>query len=290
MSNTQLIIEEREAKIGKFMVGRLLPFRKKRSVGPFVFIDHMGPADLAPGAGLDIGPHPHIGLSTLTFLFDGQIRHRDTTGADQIIEPGAVNWMTAGSGVVHSERTPPHLFNQNKKLHGLQIWVALPKEKEEIAPSFQHYEADSIPAWQEGEVHYRLVAGSIEGKCSPVNVFSELYMLEIRADQDAKIDIGSKLFGESGLYILQGSICAEGHEYQSKQILIAEDATLCSFEIKAGSIVYIFGGEPFPEERFIYWNFVSSSRERIEQAKQDWAEGRFDRVPGEDDLLPLPAY
>lgn len=287
MSNTQLIIEEREAKIGEFMVGRLLPFRKKRSVGPFVFIDHMGPADLAPGEGLDIGPHPHIGLSTLTFLFEGAVRHRDTTGADQVIRPGAVNWMTGGRGVVHSERTPPDLFPQNKRLHGLQIWVALPKDKEEIEPSFQHYEASEIPAWEEDGVQYRLVAGSIEGRCAPVNVFSELYMLEIRADKDTHIDIGSRLFGESGLYILEGSISAGGHDYGDKQILITDDATLCAFEIKAGSAVYIFGGEPFPEERFIYWNFVSSSRERIEQAKDDWRNGRFARIAGEDDLVPL---
>lgn len=288
MSNIQLVIEEREAKIGNFLVGRLLPFRKKRTVGPFAFIDHMGPADLPPGQGLDIGPHPHIGLSTLTFLFEGRIKHRDTTGAEMIITPGAVNWMTAGQGVVHSERTPQEVVLQESRLHGLQIWVALPKIYEDIEPSFQHIEASDIPQWQQGLISYRLVAGQLLGRQSPVKVYSPLYMLEIKAQEDDIIDLSPHLYGESALYILNGAIESDGHTYSEKNILIAEDSTLCSFKIKAGSTIYIFGGEPFPEERFIFWNFVSSDKEKIEKAKINWQNQVFPDIPGEDDRVPLP--
>lgn len=288
MSNVDIIIEEREANIGNFLVGRLLPFRKKRTVGPFAFIDHMGPVNLKPGEKLDIGPHPHIGLSTLTFLFEGSIRHRDTTGAERVITPGAVNWMTAGKGVVHSERTPPEWVDQSKTLHGLQIWVALPVDKENIEPSFQHVDAEDIPFWAEGNINFRLIAGHFGTYRSPVEVYSDLYMIEIKVSEDTEIDLSGRLFGESGLYILEGEVESDGHIFEEKQILITRDAHLCTFKMQKGSTVYIFGGTPFPEERHIFWNFVSSSKEKIEQAKKDWSEDKFPRIPGEDDLVPLP--
>lgn len=292
MSNIKLVIEERAADIGNFLVGRLLPFRRKRAVGPFVFIDHMGPAIMDGNANLDVPPHPHIGLSTLTYLFEGAIKHRDSLGSNIEITPGAVNWMTAGKGVVHSERTPEHMRNTDKKLHGLQIWVALPKELEKIDPSFTHIDAEAIPSWQEQGAEFKLIAGTAFDKKSPVPVYSDLYFLEIKAQEDTEIDIGSDLYGESALYILNGTIHADGYDYDPKRILVAKDSTLCSFQMKSGTTVYIFGGEPFAEKRYIHWNFVSSSREVIDEAKVNWREQNLDafpRVIGDDkEYVPLP--
>lgn len=288
MSNISLIIEERAANIGNFLVGRLLPFREKRAVGPFVFIDHMGPAHLSDHENMDVPPHPHIGLSTLTFLFEGSIMHRDSLGTELEIKPGAVNWMTAGKGIVHSERTPEYLRHSDKMLHGLQIWVALPKELEQMDPNFTHVEADDIPAWEEDGVSYKLIAGEAFGKKSPVPVYSPLYFIEIKSREAKKINIGKDLFGESGLYILEGSIKNGEHTYDPRQILITTEASLCEFEIAANSTVYIFGGQPFPEEHFIFWNFVSSDKNLIEKAKKDWTEQTFPKVPGETEFVPLP--
>lgn len=290
MSNISLIIEERAANIGNFLVGRLLPFRQKRSVGPFVFIDHMGPVKMSERENLDVLPHPHIGLSTLTFLFEGAIMHRDSIGTEMEIRPGAVNWMTAGKGVVHSERTPEYLRHTDKLLHGLQIWVALPKSLEESEPTFTHIEAKDIPSWQEGPVSFKLIAGEAFGKKSPVPVHSKLYFIEIKSSSGQKINIGDDLYGESGLYILDGSVDIEGNNYEPKQILIAHNSKLCEFEIGENSTVYIFGGETFPEERFIDWNFVSSSKERLKEAKEDWIKQRFPEVPGETEFVPYPQF
>ena len=288
MSNIGLIIEERAADIGNFMVGRLLPFRQKRAVGPFVFIDHMGPAKLNERENLDVLPHPHIGLSTLTYLFEGAIMHRDSIGSVVEITPGAVNWMTAGKGVVHSERTPEHLRHSEKNLHGLQIWVALPKALEETAPSFTHIAAAQLPEWEENGVHFKLIAGEAFGQKAGVPVYSPLYFLEIKNTAPATVNIGQHLYGESALYILEGSVTDGDHSFGPKQILIAKDAQLCRFEMAENSTVYIFGGEPFPEERFIFWNFVASSKERLEKAKQDWIAQRFPKIPGETEFVPLP--
>lgn len=288
MSNIQLIIEERAADIGNFLVGRLLPFRQKRAVGPFVFIDHMGPAKLSDHQNLDVGPHPHIGLSTLTYLFEGAIMHRDSIGSVMEIQPGAVNWMTAGKGVVHSERTPEYLRHSEKHLHGLQIWVALPKDLEEMEPSFTHIEADAIPSWTENGVAFKLIAGEAFGKKSPVPVYSPLYFLEIKSQEATKVSIGENLFGESALYILEGSIKDDDEAYGPKQILIAKNSELCAFEMAENTTVYIFGGEAFPEERFIFWNFVSSRKERIEEAKEAWMQQTFPKIDGETGFVPLP--
>ena len=290
MSNVGMIIEERAADIGNFMVGRLLPFKQKRTVGPFAFIDHMGPAALKEYENLDVPPHPHIGLSTLTYLFEGSIMHKDSIGSDIEIKPGAVNWMTAGKGVVHSERTPEYLRSTAKHLHGLQIWVALPKELEETEPSFHHVEANSLPCWEENGMHFKLIAGEVLGHKSPVPVHSPLYFIEIKSEKGGKVKIGDQLFGESALYILEGSIVDGGNTYEPKHILIANDTKLCEFEMAAGTTVYIFGGEPFPEQRYIFWNFVSSRAERIEQAKEDWINKKFPLVPGDDGYVPLPDY
>jgi redox-sensitive bicupin YhaK (pirin superfamily) len=290
MSNVGLIIEERAANIGNFMVGRLLPFSQKRSVGPFVFIDHMGPVQMKDYENFDVPPHPHIGLSTLTYLFEGSIMHRDSMGVAMEIQPGAVNWMTAGKGVTHSERTPEYLRHSEKSLHGLQIWVALPKELEECEPSFSHVEAADIPHWEEDGVSYKLIAGALFDRESAVPVHSPLYLIEIKNKEAASINIGEHLFGESALYILEGSIHSDGETYEPKHILIANDATLCSFDMAPNTTVYIFGGNAFPEERYIHWNFVSSDKEKIEAAKQAWKAQTFPKVPGETEFVPLPVY
>lgn len=292
MSNIGLILEEKAANIGNFLVGRLLPFREKRAVGPFVFIDHMGPVQLKNFQNLDVAPHPHIGLSTLTYLFEGSIFHRDSLGSAIEIKPGAVNWMNAGKGVVHSERTPEYLRTTDKSLHGFQIWVGLPKHLEQSEPTFHHTEADDIPTWTEDNVEYKLIAGEAFGKKSPVPVQSPLFFIEIKTKEQKTINIGKDLFGEVAMYVLDGTVNIEGNTYGSKQLLIAKNANLCSFEMSENACVYLFGGEPFEEERYIYWNFVNSDKEIIEQAKINWFDQNheaFPLVPGdENEYVSLP--
>ncbi|GGI27669.1 pirin family protein [Pedobacter mendelii] len=288
MSNISLIIDERPANIGNFMVGRLLPFREKRMVGPFSFIDHMGPAAMSDHENLDVPPHPHIGLSTLTFLFEGEITHKDSLGNNVVIKPGQVNWMTSGSGIVHSERTPDYLRTTDKMLHGLQIWVALPKHLEQMKPEFFHVEEQEIPHWEENGLKFKLIAGEAFGKKSPVPVYSPLYFIEIKSSSRQKLNIGDDLFGESALYILDGAVESEGNIFEPKHILIANNAKLCEFEMHENTTVYIFGGEPFPEERFIYWNFVATDKALIEEAKTKWLNQSYKPVPGETDFVPLP--
>ncbi|WP_347174687.1 pirin family protein [Polaribacter uvawellassae] len=291
MSNIKLIIEERAANIGKFMVGRLLPFRQKRMVGPFIYIDHMGPVKLSERENFDVLPHPHIGLSTLTFLFEGSIMHRDTLGNEVEIKPGAVNWMTAGKGIVHSERTPEYLRHSQLFMHGLQIWVALPKELEQMEPAFSHIEEKEIPSWTEGDLEFKLVAGEAFGKKSPVPVFSKLFMIEIKSKSKQVVNIGDQLYGESGLYILKGAIESDGNIYEPKQLLVAKDTSLCQFTIAKNSTIYIFGGDAFPEKRFIDWNFVSSNKELIEEAKQKWESQSFPKIEGDEtEFIPYPTF
>lgn len=291
MSNIDLIIEERAADIGKFLVGRLLPFRQKRMVGPFIYIDHMGPVQMNARSNFDILPHPHIGLSTLTYLFEGSIMHRDSIGNAVEIKPGAVNWMTAGKGIVHSERTPEYLRDSEKHLHGLQIWVALPKQLEQMEPEFYHIAENEIPAWEQDGVAYKLIAGEACNRKSGVPVYSRLYMLEIKSKTRQKISIGEDLYGESGLYILEGGIESDGHEFGAKQMLVTKDSHLCEFIIQPNSSLYLFGGDPFPEERFIDWNFVSTDKGLIDKAKQDWKEQKFDKVKGDEtEFIPYPTF
>jgi redox-sensitive bicupin YhaK (pirin superfamily) len=289
MSNIKLIIEERAASIGKFLVGRLLPFRQKRMIGPFIYIDHMGPVNLKKEENFDVLPHPHIGLSTLTFLLKGSIMHRDTLGNAVEIKPGEVNWMTSGKGIVHSERTPDYLRDEQKTMHGLQIWVALPKHLEQMIPEFFHFDHNEIPSWVDDGVNFKLVAGEAFGYNSPVPVYSKLYMLEIESTHKKTLSIGDKLYGESGLYILEGGIESEGNDYSPGQLLVSTDSKLCEFTLKPNSIIYIFGGEPFPEQRFIDWNFVSSDNELIEEAKQKWIAQEFEKIIGDyKEFIPYP--
>lgn len=291
-SNVGLIIEERAADIGNFMVGRLLPFRQKRAVGPFIFIDHMGPARLDKHQNLDVPPHPHIGLSTLTYLFEGAIFHRDSLGNTIEIKPGEVNWMTAGKGIVHSERTPEYLRKHDKFLHGFQIWVGMPKELEQGEPTFHHFGKEDIPTWTDNDVIYKLIAGEIADKKSPVPVLSPLYFIEIQTKTAKKINIGNKLFGEVGMYVLEGSVKIEGNNYGGKQLLVAKNATLCEFETNEKTTLYLFGGEPFEEKRHMFWNFAHSDKDVLEKAKEDWKNQNlevFPKIPGDDkEFVPLP--
>lgn len=289
MSNTNLIIEERSRDIGDFLVGRLIPFRKKRMVGPFIFIDHMGPSKIGPDQYMDIDQHPHIGLSTLTYLFEGEIHHRDSIGSDQIVKPGSVNWMTAGKGVVHTERTPQsHRDGRSFGIHGYQVWVALPKEKEAMEPDFHHLDASDLPQWEEDGANFRLVAGKGYGYESPLPVHSELFMIEIRATKDFDLKIEGQLKGEIGFCIVEGEIKACDQLVGKGNMLVAKTEDTCSLQIKKGSLILLFGGEAFPEERYIYWNFVSSKKETIEAAKKNWEARRFPKVANDDTYIPIP--
>lgn len=289
MSNSQLIIEERSRDIGGFLVGRLIPFRKKRMVGPFTFIDHMGPSEIGPHKFLDVDQHPHIGLSTLTYLFQGEVVHRDSTGTEQNITPGSVNWMVAGKGVTHTERTPAHLRNGSMHtLHGYQIWVALPKELEDIDPYFHHFPAADLPVWEEENAMYKLVAGKAYGKESPVPVHSDLFMIDLQTSGEHAFDAAGQLYGEIGIAVVRGSVTACGETISAGNMLVSKAEGECEIGVAEDSHILIFGGEPFPEERYIRWNFVSSNKDKLEQEKQRWINREFPKVPGDDSYVPWP--
>jgi hypothetical protein len=290
MSINPMLIEERQADLGDFLVGRLLPFRQKRQVGPFTFIDHMGPVTLAPGRYFDVDQHPHIGLSTLTYLFEGHIEHRDSLGTVQEVGPGDVGFMTAGKGVTHTERTPARLRTNQEamSLHGYQIWVALPKELEEMEPRFDFYPQSELPQWQEGQVQMRLVAGEAFGRKSPLQAYSPLYMLDIRADESANLDLSGALRGELALVIVKGSVQNGEHQVEAGKMLISKVADFCKLRLARNTVLLVFGGEALAEEPRLMWNFVSASKERLLQAKEDWAAGRFPKVPGDDTYVAFP--
>lgn len=289
MANNSMLVNERERDIGQFLVGRLLPFRKKRQVGPFTFIDHMGPATIRPGNYVDVDQHPHIGLSTLTYLLEGEIEHRDSTGAHVVIQPGDVNFMTSGSGVAHTERTPPARRDGGTyTMHGYQIWVALPKELEETDPEFQHVAAADLPKWTDDTAEYVLVAGEGYGRKSPLRVHSPLFMVHVKATEAHELDIAGNLTGEIAVVVVRGGARTADATIQPGQMLISKTENECCLGVEAGTELLLFGGEPFPEERHMYWNFVHSSRERIEEAKEDWRNREFPPVPGDATYIPLP--
>lgn len=289
MSTTGLIIEERSRDIGDFLVGRLIPFRKKRMIGPFIFIDHMGPTVLGPEKYMDVDQHPHIGLSTLTFMLEGEIVHEDSLGTQQLIKPGSVNWMVAGKGVSHTERTPKNLRNKNSfTAHGYQIWVALPKTLEDCEPEFHHFDASALPTWKDGEATFKLVAGKGYGKESPVPVHSELFMIEIKTKGPYALKTKEHLKGEIGICIVEGGIEACGVAVEKGNIVVSKVEDTCNTLLKSNSHVLLFGGVPFEEERHIYWNFVSSSREKIEKAKTDWENKTFPLMKEDTSYIPLP--
>lgn len=284
-----LIIEERQARISADLsVGRLLPYRKQRLIGPFCFIDHMGPLVVGPRLDVDVGQHPHIGLSTLTYMLDGGFLHVDSVGSVQEIRPGAVNWMTAGRGVTHAEKLLEP-YRAGGRLHGYQIWVALPREHEDDEPSFHHVPAQELPAWQAGALELRLVAGSLGDRRSPVPVYSPLYMLEVKTQAGGVFDGGGLgLFGEAGACVVSGSVAAGDARHEPGRLLVYARAADCTLELAAGTHLLVFGGEPLPEERFIDWNFVASDRAKIAAAVERWRARDFEMIPGEASYVPYP--
>lgn len=288
-NNDKLIIEERSRRIGNFMVGRLLPFRKKRQVGPFTFVDHMGPSIVKSPNWIDIDQHPHIGLCTFTYLLEGAIEHKDSTGACQIIRPGDVGLMTSGKGVTHTERTPASLRTDKVvKMHGYQIWIALPIEKEEINPRFDFLKKEDVPTWKCEDMEMKLLAGEAYGKKSPLPVHSPLFVLDIIAKEDTTLDLKGHLTGEIALLINRGKIINDGRVIEEGQLMVSRTENECQIKLEKDTRIIVFGGPKLEQERFLYWNFVSSSKERIEQAKQDWIGKQFPKVEGDDTYIPMP--
>jgi redox-sensitive bicupin YhaK (pirin superfamily) len=281
------VIAPRVHDLGGFEVRRAVPSIQARSVGPFVFVDHMGPAVFAPGRGIDVRPHPHIGLATVTFLWSGRIQHRDTLGTVQDIGHGDVNWMTAGRGIAHSERTPALLREGEHPLHGMQTWVALPKADEEAAPAFHHHAAATLPQIDRPGARLRIVAGRGYGNESPVRVFADtLYVaIDLDADAETELDAGHR---ERALYVLEGDAQLDGADIPAMHLIVLDDGVRHRLRAKTQTKAMLLGGEPLDGPRHLWWNFVSSSKERIEQAKHDWVIGHFGDVPGETEFIPLP--
>ena len=285
----QLIIP-RSSDIGGFAVRRALPTARRRLVGPFIFFDRMGPAVLRAGEALDVKPHPHIGLSTVTYLFDGEIKHRDSLGTELVIRPGDINLMTAGRGIVHSERTPENLRGNPFGLSGLQTWLALPDGMEEIDPAFSHTPHTNMPLIAETGARGRVVIGDLDGARSPVSVFSDTLYVDLTLDAGSRFPF-SAAHEERAIYILSGTLVVAGDEFAADQLLVFRPGDAITLQGgPQGCHIMLFGGAALSGKRHIWWNFVSSSKERIEQAKEEWRSGRFDIVPGdEEEFVPLPA-
>ncbi len=294
MTAISTIIEPRTRDLGGFTVGRVLPFASRRTVGPFIFFDEMGPADFAPGSGIDVRPHPHIGLATVTYLFAGEMRHRDSLGYDQVIRPGDVNWMTAGRGIVHSERTDANTRARGQHMHGIQSWIALPEDAEEVAPSFHHHPKASLPEIHRDGATMRLIAGSAFGETSPVKTFSPMFYLGVEAGEGANIPLPDD-HEERALYLLKGAVEIDGETHAQGRMLVFEEGAAPMIRAREASTLMLLGGAPIGQ-RFIWWNFVSSSEERMEKAKADWtasAKAGFDNTaftlpPDENEHIPLP--
>jgi redox-sensitive bicupin YhaK (pirin superfamily) len=283
----ETVIVPRTRDLGGFEVRRALPSARRRMVGPFVFLDQMGPATFRGGKGLDVRPHPHIGLATVTYLFDGAILHRDSLGTVQLIEPGAVNWMTAGRGIVHSERTPPEARRDGGSLSGIQTWVALPRAHEETEPSFAHTPAAALPTLDGGGVRIRVIAGTLHGARSPVRVFSETIYADAALAAGARLEIPAEQ-EERAAYVVEGAVEESGASFGAGQLLVLRPGAPVVLRAGSAARVLVLGGEPMDGPRHIWWNFVGSSAERIDRAADDWKAGRFAPVPGETERIPLP--
>jgi hypothetical protein len=282
------VIDARARDLGGFTVGRVLPAPGRKLIGPFIFFDHMGPATFPPGRGIDVRPHPHIGLATVTYLFEGEIVHRDSLGSHQAIRPGDVNWMTAGRGIAHSERTATQLRQATSRLDGLQLWVALPIRHEETDPEFHHHPARDLPTAEIAGARVRVLAGSAFGETSPVRTLSPLFYV------DAAMPTGSELplpneHEERAAYVVSGSVECGSERAERGRMLVFTPGAAVTLRAVSDARLALIGGAPIDGERHIFWNFVSSSQARIEQAKRDWREGRFPKVPGdEQEFIPLP--
>ncbi|MGE0847828.1 MAG: pirin family protein [Flavobacteriaceae bacterium] len=288
--SVEMVILGRARDLGGFEVRRVLPSAKRRLVGPFIFLDQMGPAEFLVGNGIDVRPHPHIGLSTVTYLFDGEIMHRDSLGTELAIRPGEVNWMTAGRGIVHSERTAPERRASGAKLFGMQAWVALPRDEEERDPAFRHTGSGELPVIEAEGNRVRLIAGTFAGASSPVIGSGSMVYADVSMSAGARLPVDPE-HEERAVYVLSGGIEVDGEAFEPGALLILKPGEAVTLHAPADARLMILGGESMDGPRYIWWNFVSSRKERIEQAKAEWKAGRFDTVPGdEDEFMPLPEF
>lgn len=286
--NIKAVIDSKERDLGGFSVLRMLPNKEIRSVGPFVFFDHMSASEMTPESGLSVRPHPHIGLSTVTYLFEGCIMHRDNLGFKQPIFPGEVNWMTAGKGVVHSERTPHEQELFVNKLNGIQIWVALPKEHEETEASFSNFKSDQLPSFKINDVSITLILGEAFGYKSPVPIYSNMFYFDVNIKSGQSLDLKFSEKEESGIYIASGKVNIEKSEFNQNRMVILKEGSETTINAIEDSRIVVFGGHYLGEPRYMWWNFVSSSKERIEKAKYDWLNNNFGQVIEETEFIPLP--
>jgi redox-sensitive bicupin YhaK (pirin superfamily) len=283
-----IVIVPRARDLGDFVVRRALPSAERQMVGPFIFFDQFGPILMKAGQGMDVRPHPHIGLSTVTWVFDGVIQHKDSLGSDQSIKPGELNWMTAGKGIVHSERSPPLERARERQTYGIQSWVALPKQFEDTAPNFEHVSDAQLPLLSDGKRSVRLIAGSAYGETSPVKTHSALFYADVTLQAGGRLPLPTE-HEERGIYIADGSVTIAGDTFDAGRLLVFHHKDPIVIGSERGARFMMLGGEPMDGPRYIWWNFVSSSKEKIEAAKQDWAQARFAIVPGDEkEFIPLP--
>lgn len=284
----EMVIVPRVRDIGEFEVRRALPAARRQMVGPFIFFDQMGPVRMKAGQGMNVRPHPHIGLSTVTWLFDGAIFHRDSLGSQQPISPGELNWMTAGKGIVHSERTAPAELARERKVFGIQSWVALPKQFEETAPAFEHVAMERLPLIKARGISARVIAGSIYGATSPVKTHSDLFCVDAQLGPGAALPLPVE-HEERGVYVVEGEIEIAGQGFEAGRLLVFRPGDAITIRARSNARLMLLGGEPMDGPRHIWWNFVSSSKDRIEAAKEDWKQARFAIVPGDEtEFIPLP--
>jgi len=284
----ETVVVPRARDLGGFEVRRALPAKERQMIGPFIFFDQMGPAEFVLDSGIDVRPHPHIGLSTVTYLFRGEIHHRDSLGTQLVIRPGEVNWMTAGQGIAHSERTTEEDRRRRHELYGIQAWVALPKASEEIAPAFVHHDSGDLPTLDAEGKRVRLIAGSLWGERSPVATSSEMFYADVALEPGARLPLPAE-HEERGIYLVEGAIRVGGQRFEAGRLISFRPGLDLDVEALEAARMLFLGGEPMDGPRYIWWNFVSSSLDRIEQAKEDWRAGRFEPVAGEtDEFIPLP--
>jgi redox-sensitive bicupin YhaK (pirin superfamily) len=284
----ELVIDARPRDLGGFSVRRVLPSMSRRLVGPFIFFDHMGPAHLAVGAGLDVRAHPHIGLATVTFLFEGEILHRDSLGSLQPIKPGDVNWMVAGRGIAHSERSPAEARREGVRVHGIQSWVALPVEHEETEPRFEHHPSSTMPRIMRQGVVLEIIAGTAYGARSPVAVLSPTLYVHAQLEAGARLPIDDEHEARA-IYVVEGAIGCDERAFGPGTMIVLRKGAAVTIEAREAARIMIVGGARLAEDRHVWWNFVSSSIARIDQAKDDWANGRFPQVAGDnEEFIPLP--
>lgn len=281
------LIKPHAKDVGGFTVRRLLPSHPHKLVGPFIFFDHLGPAVFGPGDGLDVRPHPHIGLATVTYLFEGTILHRDSLGTVQAIHPGDVNWMTAGSGIVHSERTPDDARRSGGALHGIQIWVALPKAHEATSPAFEHHPRANLPAIAAPGIGMRVIAGKAFGKTAPATSFSDMFYVSVEMEQGSRFTMPTE-YPERAAYLVDGDIEVDGTLLAPQHMAVLTCGQETTIEAKTRARIMLLGGKPIDGDRLLWWNFVASSREAIQQAKERWRAQRFGTVPEETEWIPLP--